>query len=193
MKNRLLTPLALAILSATSLHGTAQAQSNTELLQELQNLKTRLQALESQLRVQENAKQNSPLTVDPDEFNRIRAKVEASEDNTEAQGFKGLRIGGMIDPTYLHSKRRDSSGFVFLNNFDGRGNSGSADDGYAFDNSYFGQAMLDIQKETETGQKWRLTLAPHKSASSGYNFGSPVHEASVSLPIDGPGTRVIAG
>jgi hypothetical protein len=195
MKPRLLTPLALAIVALTGLHGTAQAQSNTELLQELQNLKTRMQALENQLRVQQNATPNPTVAVDPDEFNRIRAKVEAFEDNTESQGFKGLRIGGMIDPTYVHSKRRDSSGFVFLNNFDGRGNShlGTADDGYAFDNSYFGQAMLDIQKETENGQKWRLTLAPHKSASSGYNLGSIVHEASVSLPIDGPGTRVIAG
>lgn len=192
MKPRLLTPLALAVAALMGLHGTAHAQNNAELLQELQNLKARMQALENQLRVQQNTATNPANAVDPEEFNRIRAKVEASEDNAESQGFKGLRIGGMIDPTYAYSKRRDSAGFVFLNNFDGRGNSAD-DDGYAFDNSYFGQAMLDIQKETENGQKWRMTLAPHKSASSGYNLGSIVHEASVSLPIDGPATRVIAG
>jgi hypothetical protein len=53
--------------------------------------------------------------------------------------------------------------------------------------------MLDIQKETEGGNKWRLTLAPHKSASSAYNLGSIVHEASVSIPLIDPATRLIAG
>ncbi len=196
MKKPQLNPLAFAVCALVGLPITAHAQSNSDLLKELQSLKARMAQLENQLRSPPNPApaESAAPAVEPEEFNRIRAKVEASEDSTESMGFKGLRIGGMIDPTYVHSKRRDSSGFVFLNNFDGRGNSNEAvDDGYAFDNSYFGQAMLDIQKETENGQKWRLTLAPHKSSSSGFNYGSIVHEASVSLPIDGPGTRVIAG
>jgi hypothetical protein len=195
MKTHLLTPWALALSTLSGLHSNAQAQSNNELLLELQNLKTRMQSLEGQLRTQLKDARNSSPTVDPEEFNRIRAKVEATEDNTETYGFKGLKISGMIDPTYVYNLRQNSSGFVFLNNFDGRGNSnlGNAKDGYAYDNSYFGMAVLDLQKETENAQKWRLTLAPHKSASSGYNLGSIVHEASVSLPIDGPNTRVIAG
>jgi hypothetical protein len=38
-----------------------------------------------------------------------------------------------------------------------------------------------------------LTLAPQKSASSGYNLGSIVHEASVSVPLGDLQTRLIAG
>ena len=195
MKPHLLTPLALALSTLLGAHSTAQAQSNNELLLELQNLKSRMQTLENQLRVQSNKPSNPTSVVEPEEFNRIRAKVEAAEDNTETYGFKGLKISGMIDPTFIYNQRQNSSGFVFLNNFDGRGNSnlGNAKDGYAYDNSYFGMAVLDLQKETENAQKWRLTLAPHKSASSGYNLGSIVHEASVSLPINGPNTRIIAG
>ena len=188
MTPRRLTPLAAAAILALAPLTPALAQSNAELVKELQSLKARLEQLEAQLRSQ----QNSAPAVEPEEFNRIRTKVEASEDNAESMGFKGLRISGMADPTYLYSRRRDSAGFVFLSNFDGGGRSGN-DDGYAFDNSYFGQAMIDLQKETETGHKWRLTLAPHKAASSGYNVGSIVHEASVSMPVDGPSTRAFAG
>lgn len=192
MKSLQKTPLALAVLALTGmgLHGTALAQSNAELLKELQNLKARVQQLETQLKAPQAPA--STAAVDPDEFNRIRTKVEAQEDAAESMGFKGLRISGMIDPTFVYSQRQNTAGFVFLNNFNGAENSGPGDS-YAFDNSYFGQAMLDFQKETESGQKWRLTLAPHKSASSGYNIGSIVHEASVAIPVDGASTRVIAG
>lgn len=182
------TPLALALAAAFAVAPSlGQAQSNADLIKELDALKARVQQLESQVRTQ---------SVDTDEFNRIRLKTEALEDNFEAQGFKGLKINGMVDPTYIYSRRLNQGGFVFLNNFDGRGNSGSegmANDGYAYDNSYFGQAMLDIQKETDSGTKWRLTLAPHKAANSGYNYGSIVHEASVSIPLGSPTTRLIAG
>ncbi len=192
MKSLQKTPLALAVLALTGmgLHGSALAQSNAELLNELQNLKARVQQLETQLKAPQAPA--SAGAVDPDEFNRIRTKVEAQEDAAESMGFKGLRISGMIDPTFVYSQRQNTAGFVFLNNFDGAEKSGPGDS-FAFDNSYFGQAMLDFQKETESGQKWRLTLAPHKSASSGTNVGSIVHEASVSIPVDGASTRVIAG
>jgi hypothetical protein len=181
------TPLCLAVLAFCSAHVSVHAQSQSELKKELEDLKSKVLQLEQKMQP------SAPNALtDSDDFNRIRAKVEAAEDNSETLGFKGLKISGMMDPTFVYSKRRDSAGFVFLNNFDGRGNSGS-DDGFAFDNSYFGAALLDFQKETEGAQKWRLTLAPHKSASSGYNYGSIVHEASVSLPLDGSQTRVFAG
>jgi hypothetical protein len=35
---------------------------------------------------------------------------------------------------------------VFLNNGDAR---------YTYDNSYFGMAVLDFEKETDSGTKWR--------------------------------------
>ena len=55
-------------------------------------------------------------------------------------------------------------------------------------------AYLDIQKEMDDGgTKMRITLAPSKSTGSGYNFGNIVHEASASIPLDGPSTRLIVG
>lgn len=198
MTIRPLRPSAMAclILLATTTQAPVLAQGNAELVQELNRLKARIEQLENQLR----APIAATPAVDPEEFNRIRVKVEANEDNTDTLGFKGLKISGMIDPTYVYNRRQNSSGFVFLNNFDGSGRSSTAinanldsSDRYAYDNSYFGMAVLDLQKETESSQKWRLTLAPHKSASSGYNIGSIVHEASVSVPVAGPSTRLIAG
>ncbi|MEW5769413.1 MAG: DUF3138 family protein [Pseudomonadota bacterium] len=123
------------------------------------------------------------------EFNRIRVKVESMEDQNEALGMKDLQISGMIDPTFIYNKARDSAGFNFLNNFDGR----DGNEVYAYDNSYFGQALLQFDKELEGGTKLRLALAPHKSASSGFNLGSIVHEASMSMPITDSNTRFIAG
>jgi hypothetical protein len=169
---------------------SAHAQSAADLQKEIELLKAQLRMLQEKI----EAVANKPAAggVDPEEFNRIKIKVESAEDNTIAAGMANLKISGMVDPTFVYSQRQNQAGFVFLNNFDNRGNSGPGDS-YAFDNSYFGQAMIDIQKETESGTKWRLTLAPHKSASSGYNFGSIVHEASVSIPVAGPATRLIAG
>ncbi len=172
---------------------SAQAQTAADLQKEIELLKTQLKSLQDRVEAVAN-KPAAPTVgaVDPEEFNRIKIKVESAEDNTIAAGFAGMKISGMIDPTFVYSQRQNQAGFVFLNNFNGQGNSGVGDS-YAFDNSYFGQAMLDIQKETESGTKWRLTLAPHKSASSGYNLGSIVHEASVSVPLGSPATRLIAG
>ena len=194
MKTLRRTPLALAVLGlcGLGLHGGALAQSNADLLKELQELKARVQQLEKQLTAAPASAAPTAAAIDPEEFNRIRLKVEAQEDATESMGFKGLRISGMMDPTFVANKNRGTSSFAFLNNFDGQGNSGSPD-AYAYDNSYFGTVMLDFQKETESGQKWRFTMAPHKSANSVYNYGSIVHEASVSIPVDGPNTRLIAG
>lgn len=172
---------------------SAQAQSTSDLQKEIELLKAQLKSLQE--RIEAVANKPAPAAaagVDPEEFNRIKIKVESAEDNSIAAGFAGLKISGMVDPTFIYSQRQDQAGFVFLNNFDGNGNSGPGDS-YAFDNSYFGQAMLDIQKETEGGSRWRLTLAPHKSASSGFNKGSIVHEASVSVPLGSPATRLIAG
>ncbi|MEY4977486.1 MAG: hypothetical protein RIQ97_2681 [Pseudomonadota bacterium] len=177
-------------LSASAL---AQADPMAEMRQELARLKARVAQLEAQQAA--TAASTAPRMtegVSVEEFNRIATKVEAAEDNMDSNGTKGLKISGMMDPTFISSRNRHSSGFLFLSNFDGDNRSGP-DDGYAYDNSYFGAAMIDVQKETENGQRWRLTLAPHKSAGSGYNIASTVHEASLSLPLDGPSTRLIAG
>ena len=190
-----LKPLAAALVASAGLLAPVlgHAQSNQELLKELQSLKDRIQQLEDKL--QQNAAKPAPAAVtEPavsvQDFNRVSMKVEAAEDAQDASGMKGLKISGMMDPTFVFNSRQHTAGFNFLNNFSG---DTSTADGYTYYNSYFGMAMLDLQKETEGGQKWRLTLAPHKSASSGYNTSSIVHEASVSVPLDGPANKLIAG
>jgi hypothetical protein len=192
---RRVSKLSLLTLALTSPMTAVWAQGNEDLLQELRSLKARIEQIESVLKTPPT----SSATEQAQEFDRIRVKVEAVEDNAESFGFKGLKISGMMDPTFLYNRAQHSSGFVFLNNFDGAGRTtgsltgAGGSDSYAYDNSYFGMAVLDLQKETEDAQRWRLTLAPHKSASSGFNIGSIVHEASVSIPVDGPRTRLIAG
>ena len=190
-----LKPLAAALVASAGLLAPVlgHAQSNQELLKELQSLKDRIQQLEDKL--QQNAAKPAPAAVtEPavsvQDFNRVSMKVEAAEDAQDASGMKGLKICGMMDPTFVFNSRQHTAGFNFLNNFSG---DTSTADGYTYYNSYFGMAMLDLQKETEGGQKWRLTLAPHKSASSGTNTNSIVHEASVSIPLDGPANKLIAG
>jgi len=137
------------------------------------------------------ASAHSAEVVDPAAFNQLQTKVDAMQDSMETSGFKGLRISAGLDPVYMYNKAKGTSSFSFLNNFSNLNNSGEF---YSYDNSYFGMAYLDIQKEMDDGgTKMRLTLAPSKSAGSGYNFGNIVHEASVSIPLDGPSTRLIAG
>ncbi len=183
-----LSMLAVAIAAIFPMAQSAHAQSNAELKQEIELLKKQLQVLMQKVDAA-SAAPAAQATVDPQDFNRIKIKAESTEDNFEASGLKGFKISGMVDPTYIFSRNQDRSGFLFLNNFDAR----DGETPYAFDNGNFGQAMLDIQKETEGGNKWRLTLAPHKSASSAYNLGSIVHEASVSIPLIDSTTRLIAG
>ena len=186
MRNKL-SVLTVAIAAIFPMAQTAHAQTNAELKQEIELLKKQLQVLMD--KVDASTAAASQGAVDPQEFNRIKIKAESTEDTFESSGLKGLKISGMADPTYIYSQNQDRSGFVFLNNFDGR----DADSPYSFDNGNFGQVMLDFQKETEGGNKWRLTLAPHKSASSAYNLGSIVHEASVSIPLTDSTTRLLAG
>lgn len=142
-----------------------------------EEMKQRIEQLENQVNEQRA------------EFNRIVVKVEGMEDQNEALGMKDLKISGMIDPTYIYNKARDSSGFNFLSNFDAR----DSNQIYAYDNSYFGQAMLQFEKGLEEGTKFKLVLVPHKGTSSGYNLGSIVHEANVSMPLIDSKTRFMVG
>ncbi len=164
----------------------ASAQSALDLKKEIDLLKGQIEALQKKVEAQSVAPVAAGA-VDPDEFNRIKIKTEAIEDGIEAQGLKQLKISGVIDPTYIYNQKQNTSSFSFLNNFAG------GSEVFAYDNSYFGMAVLDFQKETTDGTRWRLTLAPHKSVGSNYNFPSIVHEASVSIPLTDITTRMWAG
>jgi Protein of unknown function (DUF3138) len=167
-QNVLVQAIALALAAVA---GGAQAQSAADLQREIDRLKARVGELESKAA----------------DMNRITVKAEALEDARDASGLKLLKISGYMDPTFIYNKRQNRMGFQFLNRV--------GDDGYNYDNSYFGAAVIDFQKETDSGTKWRLTLAPNRGVGSVADFGSdsPVHEASVSVPLTDLQTRFIAG
>ena len=184
--NRIARAAALAL--GASLAGAAAAQSPADLLKEIQALKARVAELE--------AKQGKPgappagaqwgmMPEQAAEFNRIAVKTEALEDARDASGLKLLKISGYMDPTFVYNKRQNRAGFQFLN--------AVSDDFYNYDNSYFGAAVIDFQKETDSGTKWRLTLAPNRGVGSVVDGSSIVHEASVSVPLTDLQTRFIAG
>lgn len=182
-------PAALALALAAAYPGAALAQSNEELLKELKALKERVGELEKKL-ADKPAAAGRQWGMTPEqsaEFNRIAVKTEALEDNNEALGYKGLKISGFFDPTYIYNQRQNRAGFQFLNRV--------SDDGYNYDNGYFGTAAIDFQKEMEGGTKWRLTLMPNRGAGSIADPGGSniVHEASVSIPLGDLQTRFIAG
>lgn len=181
-----LTTLALAAMAAA---GSVQAQSNEELLKELRALKDRVAELEKKLEGKPEGAQWGMTPEQVREFNRIAVKTEALEDARDAAGLRSLKISGYMDPTIIRNKAQNRFGAQFLN----RQDVSNGGDGYNYDNSYFGAAVIDFQKETESGTRWRLTLAPNRGVGSTFDVNSPVHEASVSVPLTDLQTRFIAG
>jgi hypothetical protein len=184
MKRSATPALALALAVAFP----AAAQSNAELLKELQALREKVNQLEDKLK-QAPAPAPAPgqWGMTPEqarELNRIAVKTESLQDNLADQGFKGLKITGQMDPTWIYNKGQDDASFVFLNNGGAR---------YTYDNSYFGMLVIDFDKETESGTRWHLTLAPERGTGALINGGSIVHEASVSIPLGDLQTRLWLG
>jgi len=182
------TALALSLAAAFP----AQAQSNADILKELQALKDKVSELEAKLKAQDAKLPPVPgqWGMTPEqarELSRVGVKTEALEDAVEAQGLKAFKFNGFMDPTFIANRAQRSAGFRFLNNFSGGAES------YTYDNSYFGLIGLDLQKEMDGGTRWRFTLLPHKSAGSNYNYPSIVHEATVSIPVGDLQTRFWAG
>ena len=191
MKTWKLASLTVAILAAFP--AVSFAQSNAEVLTELRALRERVVDLEKKLSAAEAAKpagaaagsQWGMTPAQVADFNRIATKAEATEDAREASGLRGLKFSGYIDPAFIYNKNQNRAGFQFLNKVE--------NDGYNYDNSYFGAASLDLQKEMDGGTKWRLTLVPNRGTGSVFDANSIVHEASVSIPLGDLQTRLIAG
>jgi len=118
------------------------------------------------------------------EFNRIAVKTEALEDGRDSSGFKNLKISGYADVNYIYNFNKERGGFQFL--------VPNATEPYGYDNSYFGSVALDIQKETDSGTKFRLTLIPARSTGDFTGAANIVHEATVSIPVSGD-TKIFAG
>ena len=157
--------LALAIAAALPWMG-AHAQSNAELLQQIQTLKAQLEALTA--KVEAVSKQSGG--VNPQEFNRLVQKVDLAEENSIASGFMGLKFKGVIDASYVNDRNSAATGFDMA-----KGNGG------------YGAAMFEVSKESEDSVGWTLRLMPLSAT------GSIVHEASVAVPLGGSGTKLIAG
>jgi hypothetical protein len=186
MKKKFWHPTALTLALVAAFPLAASAQSLEELRKEQKALKDKVDALEKKLKDAESKPGGSGMTPEQQQdFNRIAIKTEALEDAQEAMGFRLLKISGQMDPSFIYNKLQDRAGFQFLNRVD--------DDGYNYDNSYFGMAMLDFQKEMEGGTKWRFTLAPNRGVGAVFDGSSVVHEASVSIPISDLQTRFTAG
>lgn len=184
-----LLPHSLALASVLAFSLPAAAQSNEELLKELRALRDRVSELERKLQASQPAAappagQWGMTPEQVRELNRVSVKAESLQDNFADQGLKGLKISGQIDPTWIYNRRQDNASFILLNDGGGR---------YTYDNSYFGMAVLDFEKETESGARWKLTLAPERGAGAVGNGGSIVHEASVSIPLSDLNTRLWLG
>lgn len=187
-KPRPLTLLAAGIALAFALPAGAQT-TNEQLLQELRELKARVGELEKKLKDTEGKLPPAGASwgMTPDqaaELNRLTVKTDALEENSERLGFKDLKISGYIEPTYIWNKLQNRSGFQFLN---------QQSDGYFYDTSYFGAAVLDLTKEMEGGTIWKLTLSPNRGVGALIDGRSIIQEASVSVPLGGLQTRLFAG
>ncbi len=198
------TLLTLAIAAAHPLPAAA-AVSHDDLLKELRALRDRVTQLEEQVKAADKAKavaapsSAAPVTaaapppaappgMTPDqarEMARLALKVDSLEEEKELSFAKGLTINGSLDPTFIYNRAQDRAGFQLLNQVQVGP--------YAYDNSFFGTATLDIQKELEGGSRFRLTIMPERGVGSQIGFASIVHEASVSIPLAGDETRLIAG
>ncbi len=170
---------------------TQAASASADLDKEVQGLQERLRLLEEQLAElrSQRSQLSSELMSELQELNRITIKAEALEDARDAAGHKMLKASGYMDPSFVINRAQDRGGFQFLN----RADTAAGGDGYNYDNSYFGTAVIDFQKETDSAVKWRLTLAPNRGVGSVFDASSPVHEASVSVPLTDLQTRLIAG
>ncbi|MEX8497601.1 DUF3138 family protein [Leptothrix ochracea] len=183
--------LLMCGLAASPCQAQAATASSDALEKEVQGLQERLRLMEEQLAElrHHRSQLSSELMSELQELNRITIKAEALEDARDAAGHKMLKASGYMDPSFVINRSQDRGGFQFLN----RADTAAGGDGYNYDNSYFGTAVIDFQKETDSAVKWRLTLAPNRGVGSVFDASSPVHEASISVPLTDLQTRLIAG
>ena len=160
---------------ATALPWTgAQAQTNAELLKQIEVLKAQLDALTA--KVEAVSKQAG--AVNPQEFNRLVQKVDLAEESSIAAGFKGLKFKGAIEATYI----RDRLQVDFA--------TGTTQERQRFStgNGYDGTGMFEISKEADDGISWLLRLTPNASVIRGL-----VQEASIAIPFGESGSKIIGG
>ena len=174
--------LAIAVAAAFPWVG-AQAQSNADLLREINQLKAQLKMLQDKVEAQASQPPAAPA-IDPVEFNRLALKVEQAEEDRSNSGLKGIKFKGVIEAQYFadrYSTNGTTMGFVAGN---GSSNYSSTTTG--------GTGMFEISKETEgsEGVSWTLRMTPGGGGS--VRGGNLLHEASISVPVE-RNVRLIAG
>ena len=93
------------------------------------------------------------------EFNRVQLKTEAIEDAHRGRRPQGPEDQRLHGPRLHLQLAQDRAGFQFLN---------SQGDGYYYDNSFLGSAVIDFTKEMEGGTRWKLTLSPQRGVGRGH-------------------------
>jgi len=164
--------LSVALAAALPCMG-AHAQSNADLLKQIEALKAQLEALTAKV----DAVSKQAEAVNPQEFNRLVQKVDLAEESSIASGFKGLKFKGVIEAAYIHDRLQTDGGTPPVRETQrfttGNGNGATG--------------MFEIGKEVDDGISWMLRLTP------GAGNNGLVHEASVSIPIGGSGSKLNAG
>ncbi len=178
---RTLKRTMLAVALAAALPAQA-ADPAPDLKKELQALKDRIAELE---KARPAGGEGGMTAEQLKDFNRIAIKTEALEDSRDANGFKGLKFSGYMDPNYVYNSNKERGTFQFLTPI--------GKEGYAYDNGYFGTLALDVVKETDSGAKFHLTLYPNRGGADVMGEGGIVHEASVSIPLGGLDNKLFAG
>ena len=160
----------LCVLAIASLFplASALAQTPSDTRKEIDELKAQLKMLQEKLEALSNATEPAPLVQ---QVNRLEQKIELQQTASEASGFSGMKVNGVIEAAY----RYDDAG----KNHDFAASSGYTD-------VKPGMAMVQITKESQDGQgvDWTLRLLP------GGDY--LVHEASVSIPLNKE-NRIIGG
>lgn len=158
----------LCVLAIASIFpvASALAQTSADTRKEIDALKAQLKVLQEKLEALSNATEPAPLVQ---QVNRLEQKLELQQTASEAAGFSGLKVNGVIEAAFKYNDVDKKHDF-----------SASAGNGVG----EFG--MLQITKESQDGQgvDWTLRLMPG---------GDPqVHEASLSIPLNKE-NRIIAG
>lgn len=172
-KTKLLIVAMASAMPLVSVH----AQTQAELQKEIATLRAQLQALQQKVEaIGAKAETAAPSAAVAQQVNRLEQRLDLADDEAETTGFKGLTIKGQVDPALIYNRNADRVIPVFM--------SDNVQE-FGYDNSSFGQAMLEFAKETDDGNKYVLRLTP--KATSGL-----IHEASVSIPV-GEGAALNAG
>jgi hypothetical protein len=176
-----LNPMVLALALAFPI--AAHAQSNAELKKEIDELKAQIAEMKRMIGVKPAAA--PAAAVDPAEFNRIRVKVEAMEDQKEASGFKDLKVSGFMDPVYMYNQATGRGAFQFMNDISGGSINDLTTDIYAYNTSNLGGATIKFEKDFGDGTMV-VALRPHKGSDTIFET------AMLNVPLDN-GFTLMAG